>query len=144
MKQKATVISTEGKYASVRVDRASMCGGCHKEGCSDGCTIYKIFGAKTEFSAEAVNKVGAKIGDTVVVEASDKSVNLSAFIVFILPIVTALAVYFASFFIGDVNIRILLAVISFFLYFIILVITERARRSRTPVLRITEIVGEGN
>ena len=140
MKQNAFVISADGKYAVVRVDRKSMCDGCHKSGCSDGCALYKIFGAKSEFEAEAVNKAGAAAGDKVIVEASDKTVNLGAFFVFILPIIFAVAVYFISSLFFAEEIRILAAVISFFLYFAVLAVIEKARKNKTPRLTITEII----
>ena len=140
MRQKATVVSAEGKYARIRVDRSSMCDGCHKSGCSDGCALYKMFGAKTEFETEAVNRANASDGDTVFVESSDKSVNLSALIVFLFPIILAAAVYFALSFMNSESLRILFAVITFVLYFAVLALVERFRKNKTPKLFITEIV----
>ena len=140
MKQKATVVSDEGKYAKVRVDRSSMCDGCHKEGCSDGCALYRMFGAKTEFEAYAVNKVKAAKGDLVYVETADKNVNISALIVFLIPIVLAALVYFAFSFLKEESVRILCAVASFVVYFAVLAVVERFRKNKTPKLSVTEII----
>ena len=140
MKQKATVVSDEGKYAKVRVDRSSMCDGCHKEGCSDGCALYRMFGAKTEFEAYAVNKVKAAKGDLVYVETADKNVNISALIVFLIPIVLAAIVYFAFSFLKEESVRILCAVASFVVYFAVLAVVERFRKNKTPKLSVTEII----
>lgn len=141
MKQNAVVVSCDGKYASVRVDRQSMCSGCHK-GCSDACALYKIFGAKTEFEAKAVNKAGAEIGDRVVVEASDSTVNLNAFFVFLLPVIISAAVYLLTFSIEAEAHRIAFAVLSFIVYFAILVIVEKVKKT-SSALYITEVTERG-
>jgi len=140
MKQKATVVSTDGNSAIIKVDRMSMCDGCHKSGCSDSCALYKIFGAKTEIEASCVNKAGAAVGDTVVVEASDSRINLSAFFVFLLPVLVAAAVYFALFFVSDETLRIAASVLSFVVYFAVLAIVEKFKKNDRPRLVITDIV----
>ena len=144
MKQNAKVVGTNGRYARIKVDRTSMCDGCHKEGCSDGCAMYKMFGAKTAFEADAVNLVSASVGDLVVVEASDGTVNLNAFFVFIMPIVIAVGVYFASFFLKNEAYRIIAAFASFMIYFAVLAAAEKIRKNKTPRLSITEIVSGAN
>ncbi|MBR0302658.1 MAG: SoxR reducing system RseC family protein [Clostridia bacterium] len=144
MKQKATVVSCDRDRVVVKVDRVSMCDGCHKAGCGDGCAIYKIFGQRTDFSAEASNKAGAAVGDTVIVEASDRGVNLGAFFVFLLPIIIAAAVYLLTSFIKDDNLRLLIAFSSFAPYFAVLVLTEKLRRKAGPRLTVTEIVRHGD
>ncbi len=144
MKQKATVVSTNGKYATVKVDRASMCDGCHKSGCGDGCALYKMFGAKTSFEAEAVNSASACAGDLVYVETSDGRVNFNAFVVFLLPIIIAAGVYFALFFVNKESLRILFATLSFAVYFAILAIVEAAKKNRTPRLDVTSIIKHAN
>ena len=144
MKQRATVVSTEGKYCDVKVDRASMCSGCHKGECGDACALYKIFGAKTEFTATAENRAGASVGDTVTVEAPDSFVNLSAFFVFLLPVIVAAATYLLTFFIEGEQYRILAALASFALYFVILSAVERRRKNRSVKLVVSEIVSGNN
>ncbi len=144
MKQIATVVSAEGKYARVRVDRTSMCSGCHKSGCGGDCALYKMFGAKTEFEADAVNKAGAATGDTVYVETPDSHVNLSALAVFLIPIVLASAVYFAFSFLKSEGVRIACAVASFVVYFVLLAIVERTRKDKTPKLCVSEVVSSDN
>lgn len=144
MKQKATVVSTDGIYATVKVDRKSMCDGCHKEGCSDGCALYRMFGAKSEFEAKALNQAGASSGDLVFIETPDSTVNLSAFFVFLLPVIVAAAVYFATFFVPGESVRIIAAVVSFAIYFAVLAVIERVKKNRTPALTVTEIIVTGN
>lgn len=140
MKQKATVTKIDGKYASVKVDRVSMCDGCHKQGCGDSCVMYKIFGAKTEFEADAVNSSGASVGDLVYVETSDVTVNLNAFFVFLLPVIISAAVYFVFFFLEKEAARIACAVASFILYFVFLAVIEKRRKNKPVKLAVTEII----
>ena len=144
MKQKATVINTDGDFATVKVDRVSMCDGCHKQGCADGCALYKIFGAKAEFEAAAVNSAKAKAGDLVYVELSDGAVNLNAFFVFLLPVIIAAAVYFALFFVKSEAPRIIGAVVSFILYFAVLAILEKRKKNKPVKLVITSVVTEND
>ncbi len=144
MKQKATVVATDGKFAKIKVDRTSMCDGCHKSGCSDGCALYKIFGAKSEFTSDALNRAGAKTGDRVTVETPDTTVNLSAFFVFLLPVIIAAAVYFLTYFIPGEQYRVLLAFASFVIYFAALAIVEKKRKSKAPKIVVTSIDGKSN
>lgn len=140
MKQKATVIEVKETVAKVRVQRKSMCDGCNKGSCDGGCSMLKIFGGNRNFETYALNEKKAEVGDNVIVETSDKDVNLSAFYVFILPIITAFSVYlFFKLFLPE-HICILLSVLSFALYFAVLCLTEQYRKKGKPDLRITEIV----
>lgn len=144
MKQKATVVAIDGKYVKIKVDRSSMCDGCHKSGCSDGCALYKLFGAKSEFTSDALNRAGAKIGDRVTVETPDKTVNISAFFVFLLPVIIAAAVYFATSLFFDEQYRILCAVASFALYFGVLAAVEKKQKTKAPKIVVTEIDDTSN
>lgn len=141
LKQKATVVSVDGKYAIVSVMRSSMCDGCHKNSCEGGCSMYKIFGADKRFEARAKNAVGASTGDKVQVEASDRSVLFSAFIVFILPIVLATAVYLISSMFVEAPNDILIATAVFFVYFGVLAVFEKFKSKKETKFVITEIIG---
>ncbi len=140
MKQRATVVSADGKRATIKVDRTTMCDGCHKSNCGDSCAMYKIFGASTSFSADAVNEAGASSGDIVEVEVSDGQVNLNAFIVFIVPIIIAALVYLLTSRMASEGVRILLCVLSFFLFFAVLALTEKARKNKAPLITVSKII----
>lgn len=130
MRQTATVVKDGGEIAVVRVDRTSMCDGCHKNGCDGGCSVYSIFGGDKSFTAEAVNRAGAKKGDTVIVETADKNVYVSSFIVFILPIILAFVSYaMIKSFIGE-QIAVLSAVGVFAVYFAGLAVAEKVLKNR--------------
>ena len=142
MQQKATVVSRKENTAVVKAERASMCDGCHKKGCADGCSMYSIFGGDKNFSAVADNSFGAEIGRSVIVEASDGNVLLSAFIVFLLPLILAFGIYFVarSFFTEEQSIIVALAV--FALYFVSLSVIERLTKEKRPKLKIVAYADE--
>ncbi len=136
MRQKATVTSVKGNTAVVKAERASMCDGCHKKGCADGCSMYSIFGGDKNFSAVADNTFGAVEGSKVYVETSDKSVLFSAFIVFVLPLVLSFGLYFiAKNFLTEEQ-SIIIALSSFVLYFAVLTIYEKLTKEKKPKLKI--------
>lgn len=136
MRQSATVTSVSGNNAVVTAERASMCDGCHKKGCADGCAMYSIFGGDKNFSAIADNTFGAPIGSKVIVETSDRSVLASAFLVFFLPLLFAFAAYLiSSRFITEEQ-SIICALAVFAVYFLILGIFEKINKNRKPKLKI--------
>ena len=89
MQTKAVVVSTQGEFAIVEAERKSACDGCHKaeEG---GCTVCSLMGGDRKIATEALNTIGAKAGDTVIIESQTKRMLWYALLVFILPIVIAL------------------------------------------------------
>ena len=93
MTQKAKVISTDGKYAVVRVSRKTICEGCHNTDSS--CSACFAFGDKNA-ECRAVNLCGAKVGDTVTVRTESSRIIGYAALVFIAPIVIALIAYAVS------------------------------------------------
>ena len=70
MQTKATVISVDGLYATVEAERNSACDGCHKaeEG---GCSVCTLMGSDRKIATRAINEIGAKVGDRVVIESHD-------------------------------------------------------------------------
>ncbi len=144
MKQSATVISTSGNIAVVTAERASMCDGCHKKGCSDGCSMYSIFGGDKNFSAEADNSFGADEGSRVIVEATDKSIFFSAFIVFLLPLIVSFAAYFIFRNWLSEEYSIIIALSVFVVYFAVLGIYERTAKAKKPKLKIIGYAEENN
>ncbi|MBQ7715864.1 MAG: SoxR reducing system RseC family protein [Clostridia bacterium] len=142
MKQKARVVSVDKDRATVEVQRKTMCDGCHKSECGDGCSLYKIFGGDSSFRAEALNSAGANTGDLVYVEATDASVNLSAFFVFLLPVILAVCAYLVTSFISEEGIRLAVCGAVFALYFVVLAVVEKARKKRAPKMRVTEVIDD--
>ncbi len=142
MRQKAVVDSvTDEKRALVRVERASMCDGCHKKRCGDSCAIYSVFGGDRSFSAVSQNDLGAMPGDTVIVETADRSVLFSSFIVFILPLVLMFAIYAVGARFLSERGSVLLAFAAFALYFAVITVVEKLRKPKNkPKLKIVQII----
>lgn len=138
MKQLAVVKSIDGKFVTVEAERTAMCDGCHAKGCGD-CSMYKIFGGNKKIQAVAVNVANAAVGDTVIIEVSDTTVNISAFFVFLLPLIIGFAAYFSvrSFF-GE-SLSVLAAFVCFALYFVFLSVIESRRKSSMPKLKVTSV-----
>ena len=90
MIQKAKVVSVSGDYAVVRVSRKTICEGCHNTDSS--CSACFAFGDKNA-ECKALNTPGARVGDTVTVKTESSHIIGYAALVFIVPIVIALAVY---------------------------------------------------
>lgn len=80
----------EPGYAEVFLERQSACSGdCHHcGGC--GAIREKLF-------VRAANPIGAEPGDRVLIESETKSVMISIFLVYLLPIV----LFFAGYFLGS-------------------------------------------
>lgn len=94
---KATVISTDGDKARVRVFRQSACDGC--EGCSEkGKCHSEIMLSETPkfYELEVKNTADAKTGDLVEIKSSGNFVLVFAVMIFILPIAVTVAAYFVS------------------------------------------------
>ncbi len=76
----------EAGYAEVFFERQSACSGdCHKCG---GCGAVK-----EKLFVRAKNQIGAQPGDQVIVESDTKSVMISIFLVYLLPVVLFFAGY---------------------------------------------------
>ncbi len=78
MQRTGTVRTIDGELAKVVIKRETACG----ENCANCGGCSEKFNEVT-----AKNEIGAKAGDTVVVEMDDKTVLMTAFLVYILPLI---------------------------------------------------------
>lgn len=142
MLQRAKVIETEGKYAVIEVSRKAMCDGCHNSACGDGCPMGKLFGAtSSDLRAKAVNRIGAKPGDTVFVETKTSTVMSEALLIFIIPIVLAAAGYaVAGLFSAADCVRYICAAAGFAVPMIVAGIVEKKKKAAEPEIIISEII----
>lgn len=146
MLQTATIISTKDNIAVIEVSRKAMCDGCHKSGCDGGgCPMSGLFSAGGKMTANAVNKIGAKPGDTVAVETSDKEVLSLAVLIFMVPIILGWLFYSIASFLGaSAALCTVFAVIGFAAVFPFLRIAEKRRRKRLPKLTVIRIVSDND
>lgn len=96
MLTKAKVIDIDNNVAVVEVERKSACDGCHKNETGEGCSICSLTGGNRKFSARAINEVGARVGDTVEIASASSRVLFYSLLVFILPVVVGIALYFTA------------------------------------------------
>ena len=93
MTAEGTVIKiTDDTHAIVKTVRKSACAECHKKS-DGGCRACDIFLGADTIETNAVNRIGASEGDTVIVESTTSYVIFAAAVVFVLPILLALAGY---------------------------------------------------
>ena len=89
MKELATVVKTAGKIATVQIEKKPEC---------DSCKICAFRNGKSRVKVRALNAVGAKAGDTVLVRAEKDNRLLASFIVYIVPVLLAGAGLLIGFF----------------------------------------------
>ncbi len=133
MKEIAVVDHTEGDLIAVKLKRATACG----ENCAScgGCSL-------TEKTAFAVNTAGASAGDTVILEMNTSKVLKASFMVYILPIIVFIAVYFiAEYISGREGIAALSGVAGMVLTFIGDIIWDKKVRDKYK-LEAVKIIGQ--
>ena len=93
MRNEATVVAINGGRAMVEARRLSACEGCHKKAAGEDCSVCTLMGGDGEIRTEAENPLGAKVGDRVIIESGTGRMLWYAALVFLLPVVLALAAY---------------------------------------------------
>lgn len=94
MEKTGIVTKIENEIAVVNVVRGSACG--------ENCAMCKGNCSPTSQRVKADNKIGAKVGDVVTVEMSEKKVLAAAFFVYILPLILAVTGYGVYGWIGSI------------------------------------------
>ena len=132
MIQKGKVVKTDGEYATVEVMRTSACVGCSQQ---EGCIA-----CKKKITSVAYDPIGAKIGDTVLLESESSKVLLYALLVFVLPIAAALAGYLIiSVFFDSYLAQIAASACIFILVYVIIYFTLDRNPQSKKTVRITKI-----
>lgn len=141
MQRKAQVISVDGRIATVKSERSSMCDGCQGNTCGSSCAAGMIMGSDKSMTAKACNDIGARVGDTVEIETSDGKVLSYALLVFILPIFVCAVLYSITsrYFTGDKT-PLLIAAAGFALTFLIVGTVEKLKSKSEPDIVITRII----
>ena len=129
MESVGTVISLDKNIATVSVRRVSACG--------ENCTSCKGACVDTKVTARVENTIGARPGDTVMIESNTKDLVRASMFLYIMPIVVAIivSVITYSFEITDIFV-ILASVISFFASFIIVKLFEKKLVPKSYIKKI--------
>lgn len=136
----ATVTAIDGKYAVVENERKSACEGCHKNVDGNACSICSLAGGNRKISMKVYNMINAEVGDRVEVETESRRVLWYAALIFILPIVSALAGYYIGNAVSDEGkLGLLLAAVGLILAFVGVAIYSKlvvGQRSDAVIVRI--------
>lgn len=129
MTQIGIVENLNGNYISVRIVRATSCGS-NCVNCSGNCDL-------TEKVVTAMNKTNAKKGDRVKLEMSTSKVLITAFFVYIVPIIILACGYF----VGDAILgiewkNILFSIVCMISYLAILCIIDRFLQKKYTLIAV--------
>ena len=143
MRQRAVVLETSGKIATIEVSRSSMCEGCQNgSGCGGHCELTGLVATSGKMKARAVNTLGAQVGEVVEVETGSGKVLGYAALVFLLPIAVCAFFYgLCGRIFGSDPAAFLGAAAGFVLTFVGISIFDRIKRKRTPDIRIVNRLG---
>ncbi len=79
--EEGTIIKVAGDKAWVRTRRSSMCEGCKSSG------VCNSLGGGGDMETEAVNIIGGKVGDRVLLKISSKSLWKISFVLYMIPVI---------------------------------------------------------
>lgn len=87
METRARVVEVDRErgVAIVESRRKSACEGCHKN-TEEGCAVCSLMGGDPAIRTRADNRIGAKVGDTVLITSDTSRVLRYAAMVFLLPL----------------------------------------------------------
>ena len=136
MTESGKVVKTEGKYATVRIDKKDECGKC-------GMCLFAANASYTEMRAR--NDAGAAVGDEAVVETAESGKTLSADLVFLVPLLLIVLAAAIGLFIIGKEIWILLLSLFFILswYTILGLFDKKLRKIDKFCARIVRITAKG-
>ena len=136
MTESGKVVKTEGKYATVRIDKKDECGKC-------GMGLFAANASYTEMRAR--NDAGAAVGDEAVVETAESGKTLSVVLVFLVPLLLIVLAAAIGLFIIGKEIWILLLSLIFILswYTILGLFDKKLRKNDKFCARIVRITAKG-
>ncbi len=138
MQQIGIVRAVKGDFATVEVSRKSACEGCHAKENGE-CSACVSFGGKS-VTSKAINDIGAKVGDRVVLESASSTVLLYAVAVFLFPLLLGIVGYFVGGLFGGSVPSYIGAVLGFVLAFVIVWATLNKYAEKHTAVRITQIL----
>ena len=124
--------------ATVVVQRTSACGSCHSCAQNGSCHAQLTFGKQNQtLTIEALNEQKAHVGDTVEISSPTTKTLFTMLVVFVVPIILTVVLYFAiqNLFLSE-NTLILLVVFSFIVLFAVCLFATNlyAKRHISPTI----------
>ncbi len=83
--EQAVVIAIKNNETWIETQRKSSCGQCSANKACGTAVLSKVVGKKMA-TMRAINKIGANVGDTVLVSLNENSLLKGAFMVYMLPL----------------------------------------------------------
>lgn len=136
MTESGKVVKTEGRYATVRIDKKDECGKC-------GMCLFAANASYTEMRAR--NDAGAALGDEVAIATAESGKTLSAVLVFLVPLLLIVLAAAIGLFVIGKEIWILLLSLIFILswYTILGLFDKKLRKNDKFCARIVRITAKG-
>ncbi len=133
MNEIGIVENIENNLAKVRVDKKDEC---------DKCGMCMFPKGASKVLIDAVNEVGAEVGDTVKIEVKPKAKTLGIILVFLVPLLLILISAFITFHLSKNEY--LIALVSLltlcFWYFVLAIIDKKLKKSVGFCSVITQII----
>ncbi|MFB1489269.1 MULTISPECIES: SoxR reducing system RseC family protein [unclassified Thiocapsa] len=85
IEESGVVVSIDGSYARVRIERRTVCGGCAAHGACGTSLIERFFG-RSSIQVEALNQAQASVGERVVLGISEQGLLSVSFAVYFAPL----------------------------------------------------------
>ncbi|WP_296806344.1 SoxR reducing system RseC family protein [Thiocapsa sp.] len=86
IEESGVVVSIEGQYAVVQIERRSVCGGCAANGACGTSLIERFFG-RGSMQVQALNQAQASVGERVMLAISERGLLSASFAVYFVPLV---------------------------------------------------------
>lgn len=135
MTEQGLVTAVSEKHATVKVDKKDECSKC-------GMCLFPKNANSVDFYAE--NTVGAKEGDSVIIDVSGGGKLLGAILVFLIPLILIGVSALINYFFINVEIWILILSVIFIVlwYTILAVIDKKLKKTKVFCSKIVQIVKE--
>jgi sigma-E factor negative regulatory protein RseC len=85
IEESGVVVSIDGQYARVRIERRTVCGGCAANGACGTSLIERYFG-RSSIHVEALNQAQAAVGERVILGISEQGLLSVSFAVYFVPL----------------------------------------------------------
>lgn len=137
MTESGKVIKTNGRHATVKVDKKDECSKC-------GLCLFPKNATAINF--RSINDIGAKEGDEVLIKTSPKAKTLGVFLAFGMPLILIIACIVIGYFLFKKELFILLLAVGVTIvwYTALAFIDKKLKKSSAFLTEIIEITNKGD